>query len=107
LELARHGVPKQPFYLTGQVEGKPFSVHRAGDRVILHQAGQERSEIELVSPQNEAAPGPQPPEILPEPVCPQGVPVQYGPLPEDLPPGVSALDEYLEQRAGDETGGDA
>ena len=28
LELARHGVPKKPFYLTGQVDGKPFSVHR-------------------------------------------------------------------------------
>src|SRR5208283_2016049 len=27
LELARSGVPKTPFYLTGQVGGKPFSVH--------------------------------------------------------------------------------
>ena len=40
LELARHGVPKKPFYLTGQVDGKPFSVHREGDRVILHRAGE-------------------------------------------------------------------
>ena len=29
-------------------------------------------------------------EGLPPPVCPQGVPVQYGALPEELPPGVSA-----------------
>src|SRR5690606_11920483 len=69
LELSRHGVPKKPFYLTGQVEGKPFSVHQAGDRVILQQAGGERSEIELVPPV-EPAPTAEP---LPAPVCPQGV----------------------------------
>ena len=47
LELARHGVPKQPVYLTGLLEGKPFSVHREGDRVILHRAGEGREEIDL------------------------------------------------------------
>jgi hypothetical protein len=45
LELARHGVPKQPFYLTGQVAGQPFSVHQQGDRVILRQAGQLPTEL--------------------------------------------------------------
>src|SRR5207253_4633400 len=35
LELARHGLPKTPFYLTGQVGGQPFSVHAEGERVIL------------------------------------------------------------------------
>ncbi len=97
LELSRHGVPKQPFYLTGQVAGKPFSVHQAGDRVILQQAGSERSEIELVPPvvETPAAPAAAP---LPAPVCPQGIPTQYGALPTELPPGVSALDDYLTQR---------
>jgi hypothetical protein len=103
LELSRHGVPKKPFYLTGQVEGKPFSVHQAGDRVILQQAGGERSEIELVPPV-EPAPTAEP---LPAPVCPQGVPTQYGALPEELPPGVSALDDYLAQRPATDAGGDA
>jgi TonB family protein len=55
LELARHGVPKKPFYLTGQLDGKPFSVHREGDRVILRQAGQAREEIELVFDKNKSA----------------------------------------------------
>ena len=50
LELARQGVPKKPFYLTGQLDGKPFSVHREGDRVILHQADQPREEIDLLDP---------------------------------------------------------
>jgi hypothetical protein len=62
--------------------------------VILQQAGSERSEIELMPPV-EAAPSDEP---LPAPVCPQGIPTQYGALPEELPPGVSALDDYLAQR---------
>ncbi len=36
LELARHGVPKTPFYLTGQVGGQPFSVHAGGTVAIIH-----------------------------------------------------------------------
>ena len=101
LELARHGVPKQPFYLTGQVAGQPFSVHQQGDRVVLQQAGQVREEIELVSP---PAPHITPTE-LPPAVCPQGVPESYGALPTELPPGVSALDDYLaEQRPASEEG---
>jgi hypothetical protein len=100
LELSRHGVPKKPFYLTGQVEGKPFSVHQAGDRVILQQAGAERSEIELVPPVESAPESPP----LPAPVCPQGIPTQYGAMPAELPPGVSALDDYLQQR---DLGGEA
>jgi transposase InsO family protein len=100
LELARQGVPKKPFYLTGQVQGQPFSVHQEGDRVILRQAGEEREEIELVPPPVPTAPC----EELPPPVCPQGVPASYGALPEELPPGVSALDEYLSQQSESEEG---
>ena len=50
LELARHGVPKAPFYLTGQVGGQPFSVHAEGERVILTGAAGQRQEIDLVPP---------------------------------------------------------
>src|SRR5713226_8060202 len=50
LELARHGVPKAPFYLTGQVNGRPFSVHAEGERVILTPAEGERREIDLTPP---------------------------------------------------------
>jgi transposase InsO family protein len=66
LELARHGVPKAPFYLTGQVAGQVFSVHAEGERVIL--TGVEgRREVDLVPP------APTVPAPLPEPVCPVGV----------------------------------
>ncbi len=87
LALSRHGVPKKPFYLTGQVEGKPFSVHQSGDRVILQQAGEDRSEIDLIPPDPtvDAA------DVLPDPVCPHGIPEALFPMPEELPPGCSAL----------------
>jgi hypothetical protein len=93
-------MPKKPFYLTGQVEGKPFSVHQAGDRVILQQVGGEKSEIELV-----VAPTS---EVLPSPICPQGIPQQIGPMPEETPPGVSAVDAYLHRsQKDDREGGEA
>lgn len=46
LDLARHGVPKKPFYLTGQIDGQPFSVHAEGERLFLMRAGG-REEVEL------------------------------------------------------------
>ena len=69
LELARGGVPKAPFYLTGQAGGRPFSVHAEGERVILTNPGG-RQEIDLLPPRP-AADASTP--TLPEPVCPQGV----------------------------------
>ncbi len=50
-ELARHGVPKPPFYVTGQVGGQSFSIHAEGERVILRRAGGARQEVELVAPE--------------------------------------------------------
>jgi transposase InsO family protein len=91
LELARHGLPKTPFYLTGQVGGQPFSVHAEGDRKILIGAGGARQEVELVPPPQEEAPA------WPEPVCPAGVVtglVDEG-QEEPPPPGTSPLDEGL------------
>lgn len=98
LELARGGIPKEPFYITGQVGGKPFSVHAEGERVILSKEGT-RQEVELVGPtpseETMATPS------LPEPICPVGVPVlglaeeqEDSALPE---PGTSALDAGWEQ----------
>ncbi len=60
LELARHGVPKRPFYLTGAVGGKNFSVHAAGERVVLSRGDSAPEEIELVGPGGKAVEGPKP-----------------------------------------------
>jgi hypothetical protein len=91
LELARHGRPANPFYLTGQVGGQPFSVHAAGERVILTAAAGQQ-EVDLVPPAAGAA-------AWPEPVCPQGVVGAPGdPTGAAEPePGSSPLDEGLRQ----------
>ena len=92
LDLARNGVPKKPFYLTGQLDGKPFSVHREGDRVILHQADQPREEIDLVAPATPAD-SPATEDALPKPLCPDGSPATPWEVASDEPmPGISPVD---------------
>jgi transposase InsO family protein len=77
IELARHGVPKPPFYLTGQVGGRNFSLHAEGPRVFLTPEGGPRREVDLIPP---AVPGhdvaamPQEQSAMPRPVCPDGSP---------------------------------
>jgi transposase InsO family protein len=98
LELARQGLPKAPFYLTGQVGGQPFSVHAEGERMILT-GGEGRKEIELTPP----VPAPETREnaVLPEPVCPQAIVTSLADegFEEPAAPGASALDEALERLA--------
>jgi transposase InsO family protein len=91
LELARHGTPQRPFYVTGQVDGKPFSVHAEGQRLILRREDGQREEVTLSD-----APTPASKERLPDPVCPQGAPsVPPGEPAQSAPPapGQSRLDE--------------
>ena len=94
LELARNGVPKAPFYLTGQAGGQPFSVHAEGERMILTNADG-RKEIDLLPPAaSEVAPA-----GFPEPICPQGSPASYAGDGQEQPPapGESPLDAGLEK----------
>jgi transposase InsO family protein len=91
LELARHGVPKQPLYLTGQVGGQPVSIHAEGERVIVTGPQGARQEVDLA--------GPQPKSELPEPVCPAGA-VASDVVEEGEPaPGTSPLDDGLRRIA--------
>jgi len=59
LELARHGVPRQPLYITGHAGGRTFSVHSEGERVFLTREGEPRQEVDLTPPP-EPAPGTSP-----------------------------------------------
>jgi len=99
LELARHGTPKQPFYLTGQVGGKPFSVHAEGERVIMTGADG-RQEIDLVPPEAKTSTGEE--EEMPAPVCPAGVVSSAGNNGHEEPaaPGVSPVDDLVSRREG-------
>lgn len=82
LEVARNGEPRPPFYVTGHVGGKPFSLHAEGERVILSRPGEERREVDLDAPPQVISPQGQVDSRLTEP------------LRQDPPePGVSAVDE--------------
>lgn len=107
LELARHGVPKPPFYMAGQVAGQTFSLHAEGERVILTRAGQARQEVELVAPEGAAAlesrlqaagPAEAGTPELPPAVCPDGspqTPLSQEGMEQPQPPGVLPLDEQF------------
>lgn len=97
LELARHGQPRAPFYVTGHVDGKAFSVHAEGERLVLRRQDEPRQEITLSgdSDQSQVSEAP-----LPLPVCPQGAPGSAeGEPASNAPaaPGMSALDALLEE----------
>lgn len=111
LAIARHGASKEPFYVTGQVGGQPFSVHAEGERVFLHRAGQAREEVELTRPPAlcpEKTVCPDQASLCPDgsPTEPVGEPAMYPPL----APGQSGLDKvFLEsapERHGDNDSAD-
>jgi transposase InsO family protein len=96
LELARHGVPKQPLYLTGQVGGKPVSIHAEGERVILTGPAGTRQEIDLTTGRSSESAANRPAEEqLPEPICPAGAVVSGCTDDAEPAPGTSPLDEGL------------
>jgi hypothetical protein len=102
LDLARKGIAKAPFYLTGNAGGQPFSVHAEGERVILKHGDGDRQEIDLLAPKPQAAPE------LPTPLCPMGSPSvgdEEAEHEEVFPPGMSPLDGGL-QRLDEELGGE-
>jgi hypothetical protein len=48
-ELARHGVPRKAFYLTGRVGDRQISLHAEGEKVVLVE-GEKREEVDLSAP---------------------------------------------------------
>lgn len=105
LELARNGTPQKPFYLTGSVGGKPFSVHAEGERVIMMGEQGQREEIDLTAAQPVPVPAEAAkPDELPVPVCPQGIVIRELTDAVDEPeaaPGTSPIDDLL-QNGGQE-----
>jgi transposase InsO family protein len=103
LELARHGVPKEALYLTGQVGGKPVSLHAEGERVILTGPTGTRQEIDLTAArpsQTTVAGTPtSTPASLPEPLCPAAVIAAGLAVDVDQQPGTSPLDAGLRRLA--------
>jgi len=88
LDLARHGTPRKPFYLTGRVGDREVSIFAEGERVVLSESGKEREEVDLGAPgrraESDAAPST------------DAVPSD-APPPDDPAPGTSALDGWLQR----------
>lgn len=97
LELAKNGMPKKPFYVTGQVAGKNFSLHAEGERVILTREEGERQEVDLAKPPDDTQ--------VPAPVCPIGVVDPSLPDEVEPAPGTSVLDELAPPSDGEEGDG--
>ncbi len=57
LDLARHGVPRKPFYLTGKLGDANIALHAEGDRVILTHSDGRREEVQLAPTGRRAQPG--------------------------------------------------
>jgi hypothetical protein len=75
------------------VDGKPFSVHAEGQRLILRREDGQREEVTLSDP-----PTPPVEDKLPDPVCPHGAPQLPPGEPAQSPPpppGQSSLDEPI------------
>jgi transposase InsO family protein len=99
LELARNGVPKAPFYVTGRIGERAFSVHAEGERMILKREGEARTEVDLGGPGAGELPligsaAARMPADMPLPVCPDGSP-QGDVVEDEVGPGGSPLDAGL------------
>jgi transposase InsO family protein len=105
LDLARQGVPREPLYLTGQVGGKPVSLHAEGERVILTGPEGTRQEIDLAAGRTAPSPAEGSSASLPEPLCPAGAVALGFTEAEERAPGTSPLDEGL-RRLAESLGGE-
>jgi len=56
LDLARHGEPRKPFYLTGRVGNAGISLHAEGERVVLVREDGTREEVDLTATGRRAEP---------------------------------------------------
>ncbi|HEX6813060.1 MAG TPA: DDE-type integrase/transposase/recombinase [Planctomycetota bacterium] len=92
-ELARDGMPRKAFYLTGRIGDQSISLHAEGERVVLTKGDGSREEVDLgaTGPRQDEAKQ----EPLPEPVVAMGNPADH-PATADTKepsPGSSPLDE--------------
>jgi transposase InsO family protein len=99
LDLARHGLPRKSFYLTGRVGDQAISLHAEGERVVLCREDGTREEVDLGAPGRRAV---ESEELeLAEPVTPSAAPSDHPACVEeesDLPvPASSELDSLLDR----------
>ena len=101
LELAQHGAPRKPFYLTGRVGDVGISLHAEGERVVLTREDGGRETVDLGAPgrrSRDDGPG-----DMPRPVAVTASPPELPGTDDDGDddgagaPGASPLDGVLDE----------
>ncbi|HMR70590.1 MAG TPA: IS481 family transposase [Rubrivivax sp.] len=109
-ELARDGLPRKAFYLTGRIGDQSISLHAEGEKVVMMKGDGSREEVDLgaTGPRQDRAPLVEAEDALPMPLVPMGAPSDHpATADEDEPaPGASPLDEVLPRLLGDDLGDD-
>jgi transposase InsO family protein len=106
-ELARDGMPRKPFYLTGRIGDQSISLHAEGEKVVMMKGDGSREEVDLGATgprQDDAVPASD--EVLPQPVVPMGSPPDHPATADESEPapGASVLDDMLPGLLGEESG---
>jgi transposase InsO family protein len=95
-ELARNGVPRKAFYLTGRVGDRQISLHAEGEKVVLVE-GEKREEVDLSAPGRRVEPEQE--SELPASVSVTAVVADAADLDDEdaspRAPGTSPLDDAL------------
>jgi transposase InsO family protein len=98
-ELARDGVPRKPFYLTGRIGDQSISLHAEGEKVVMMKGDGSREEVDLGATgvrQDEPAPPASDTDELPVPVVPTAAPPDFAATADEQEPapGGSPLDDF-------------
>ena len=104
-DLARDGMPRKPFYLTGRIGDQSISLHAEGEKVVMMKGDGSREEVDLgaTGPRQDERPEQDP---LPEPLAPMGAPSDHEATADEVEPapGASQLDDMLPGLLGEEFG---
>jgi len=106
-ELARDGMPRKPFYLTGRIGDQSISLHAEGERVVLTKGDGSREEVDLgATGPRQDAPAVANDGELPEPLAAMGKPPDHPATADEgePAPGASVLDDLLPGLLGEEGG---
>lgn len=105
-ELARDGMPRKPFYLTGRIGDQSISLHAEGEKVVMMKGDGSREEVDLGATGTRQDHEPSV-ESLPVPLVPMGQPADHPATADDgePAPGTSPLDEILPRLLGEEEEG--
>ncbi len=106
-ELARDGLPRKPFYLTGRIGDQSISLHAEGEKVVLTNGDGRREEVDLgaTGPRQDVS-QPVAGDALPAPLVPMGSPADHPATADggEPAPGGSVLDDLLPGLLGEEAG---